>query len=170
MADSPAARQDADALRRPAEAGGPPRDLRRFTLSRPVVLGSYRLSLRSTVQPRYTRFPIIFSRCFSKVTIGFIPRWCSPSAGSRTRPRGRCDSRQTRRHHFQPASSVAFKRACIESAPWHGTYFSRDCDAVLSPASSCRHSCTAPAAHRRPWSRLHESRRRFCASGSPNCH
>jgi hypothetical protein len=32
------------------------------------------LSLCSTAQPLYTRFTIIFSSCFSKVTIGFIPR------------------------------------------------------------------------------------------------
>ena len=36
------------------------------------------MSLRSTAQPLYTRFPIIFSSCFSKVTIGFIPRSGSP--------------------------------------------------------------------------------------------
>ena len=35
--------------------------------------GYIRLSLRSTAQPLYTRFPIIFSSCFSKVTIGYSP-------------------------------------------------------------------------------------------------
>ena len=33
-----------------------------------------RLPLRSTAQLLYTSVPIIFSECFSKVTIGFIPR------------------------------------------------------------------------------------------------
>jgi hypothetical protein len=27
----------------------------------------------STAQPLYTRFPIVFSRCFPKVTIGYHP-------------------------------------------------------------------------------------------------
>jgi hypothetical protein len=36
--------------------------------------GYIRLSLFSTAQPLYTRFPIIFSSCFSEVTIG-----CSPA-------------------------------------------------------------------------------------------
>jgi hypothetical protein len=35
--------------------------------------GYIRLSLRSTAQPLYTRFPIIFGRCFSKVTLGYYP-------------------------------------------------------------------------------------------------
>jgi hypothetical protein len=35
--------------------------------------GDIRLSLRSTAQPRYTGLPILFSRCFPKVTIGFYP-------------------------------------------------------------------------------------------------
>jgi hypothetical protein len=38
------------------------------------------LSLLSTAQPLYTRFPIKFSSCFSKVTIGYHPS---------RRPRGR---------------------------------------------------------------------------------
>ena len=36
-------------------------------------LGYIRLSLFSTAQPLYSRFPIIFSTCFSKVTIGYHP-------------------------------------------------------------------------------------------------
>ena len=35
--------------------------------------GDTRLSLRSAAKPLSTRFPIIFSTCFPKVTIGFIP-------------------------------------------------------------------------------------------------
>ena len=38
------------------------------------------MSFRSTAQPLYTRFPIIFSSCFSKVTIGYHPRIRGPSA------------------------------------------------------------------------------------------
>ena len=36
--------------------------------------GYIRLSLFSAAQPLYTRFPIIFIACFSKVTIGYYPR------------------------------------------------------------------------------------------------
>jgi hypothetical protein len=36
-------------------------------------VGLIRLSLFSTAQPLYARFPIIFSTCFSKVTIGYHP-------------------------------------------------------------------------------------------------
>jgi hypothetical protein len=52
--------------------------------------GDIRLPLRSTDQPLYTRLPIIFSRCFSKVTIGFIPRDGAPCRcrGRRRRRRG----------------------------------------------------------------------------------
>jgi hypothetical protein len=39
------------------------------------IEGYIRLSLFSTAQPLCTRFPIIFSTCFSKVTIGYYPRW-----------------------------------------------------------------------------------------------
>ena len=55
-----------------------------------------RLSLRRTAQPRYTRFPIIFGGCFSKVAIGFIPTaraGCAPP-GSRA---ARCASETSRR-------------------------------------------------------------------------
>jgi hypothetical protein len=38
------------------------------------------LSLRSTAQPRYSRFPIISSRCFSKVTVGFVPKRAAAGA------------------------------------------------------------------------------------------
>jgi hypothetical protein len=38
------------------------------------VICYIRLSLFSTAQPLYPRFPIIFSTCFSKVTIGYYPR------------------------------------------------------------------------------------------------
>jgi hypothetical protein len=40
---------------------------------RAVQVGLYRLSLSSTAQPLYTRFPIIFGSCFSEVTIGYNP-------------------------------------------------------------------------------------------------
>jgi hypothetical protein len=41
-----------------------------------VDAGIYiQLSLRSTAQPLDTTFAMIFSSCFSKVTIEFIPRW-----------------------------------------------------------------------------------------------
>jgi hypothetical protein len=36
-------------------------------------LGYIRLSLFSTAQPLYSSFPIMFSSCFSKVTIGYHP-------------------------------------------------------------------------------------------------
>ena len=38
-----------------------------------LVEGYIRLSLRSPAQPLYIKFPIIFSSCSSKATIGFIP-------------------------------------------------------------------------------------------------
>jgi hypothetical protein len=55
--------------------------------------GYLRLSLRSAAQPLYTNFPIVFSSCFSKVTIEFIPtrqgRSRSTSAATaRRRPSG----------------------------------------------------------------------------------
>ena len=40
--------------------------------------GNIRLSLYSTAQPLYTRFPIIFGSWFSKVTIGYNPTRGSP--------------------------------------------------------------------------------------------
>jgi hypothetical protein len=43
-------------------------------------LGYIRLSLRSATQPLYTMFPIIFSSCFSKVAIGFIPMLAGAAA------------------------------------------------------------------------------------------
>ena len=42
-------------------------------MKRPCRSVYIRLSLCSTVQPIYTRFPIIFSRCFSIATIGYSP-------------------------------------------------------------------------------------------------
>ena len=38
------------------------------------------MSLRSTAQPLYTSFPIIFSSCFPKVTIGYYPRCAQSTA------------------------------------------------------------------------------------------
>jgi hypothetical protein len=43
-----------------------------------LAWGHIRLSLFSTAQPLYTRFPIIFGRCFSKVTIGNSPTLALP--------------------------------------------------------------------------------------------
>ena len=40
-----------------------------------------RLSLRSTAQPRYTRFSIIFNSCFSEVAIGYNPAQHPPEEG-----------------------------------------------------------------------------------------
>jgi hypothetical protein len=41
--------------------------------AKPCRSGYIRLSPFSTAQPLYTSFPIIFSSCFSKVTIGYHP-------------------------------------------------------------------------------------------------
>jgi hypothetical protein len=46
-------------------------------------VGLYPIVRRITAQPLYTRFPIIFSRCFSKLTIGYNPR----RGRARRRPR-----------------------------------------------------------------------------------
>jgi hypothetical protein len=60
----------------PPAAPSSPRRCSDFSAARPTW-GDIRLSLCSTAEPLYTRFPIIFSRCFSKVTVGYNP---SPTA------------------------------------------------------------------------------------------
>ena len=52
----------------------------RSRYSSALAQGDTRLSLSSTAQPLHTRFPIIFSTCFSKVTIGYHPRWTAEIA------------------------------------------------------------------------------------------
>ena len=67
-------------------------------------LGYIRLSLFSTAQPLYSRFPIIFSTCFSKVTIGYHPRCgssCSSAGASRRTPSG------TRTRTSRPPASTS---------------------------------------------------------------
>jgi hypothetical protein len=44
--------------------------------------GYIRWSLRSTAQPLYARCPIIFSSCFSKATVVFIPNRAAPGGGA----------------------------------------------------------------------------------------
>ena len=89
--------------------------------------GDIRLSLFSTAQPLYTRFPNIFSTCFSKVTIGYYPtrpgtRACSPRCWPgwrRTWPcrRGcRAGCRSTGSPSPPPSSSSSTPR-CSLSAP-----------------------------------------------------
>jgi hypothetical protein len=52
---------------------------------------------RSTAQPLYTRFPVIFSSCFSKVTVGSIPTPDGPWRASR-----RADAAEQSRRHVPP--------------------------------------------------------------------
>jgi hypothetical protein len=62
---------------RPATLRGHPPSRRLWAGLHTVYAGSrvgfYPIVTFSTAQPLYTRFPIIFSTCFSKVTIGYYP-------------------------------------------------------------------------------------------------
>jgi hypothetical protein len=44
------------------------------------------VTLQYTAQPLYTRFPIILSSCFSKVTIGYNPKGKSYRVGPKVGP------------------------------------------------------------------------------------
>jgi hypothetical protein len=62
-------------LRRVLEWELPAEDQEREQAAAAVLKAGYiRLSLRSTAEPIYTRFPFIFSSSFSNVTIGCNPR------------------------------------------------------------------------------------------------
>jgi hypothetical protein len=67
-----------------------------------------RLSLFSTAQPLYTRIPIIFSTCFSKVTIGYNPTRTARSSRDRT---GTASPRPRPRHRHCRAQ-IARARKC----------------------------------------------------------
>ena len=56
-----------------------------WALKDAVVVGWYQIVTSQYSSTLYTRLTIIFSSCFSKVTIGFIPRWLA----GWTRHRGR---------------------------------------------------------------------------------
>jgi hypothetical protein len=98
------ARAPSSMLARPPCSCGPHRP------ARPAhrTWGDIRLSLRSTAQPLYTRFPVTFGSCFSKVTTGYNP--------SRTRAARRscccswCSTKRGPRRHS--ASSLAAARTC----------------------------------------------------------
>ena len=76
-----------------------------------------RLSLFITAQPLCTRFPIIFSTCFSKVTIGYYPAWrsarrtsCSRAAMTAAPRTSRCWSVVAHPPHYPlaiPYESIA---------------------------------------------------------------
>ena len=68
-----------------AEAGGVAR------------VGVYPILRCSTARPLHTRFLIIFSRCFAKVTIGFVPRCARALQQVFAAAGGRTDSIQLRR-------------------------------------------------------------------------
>ena len=74
--------------------------------------GSYsRLSLCSAAQPLYTRFPIIFSRCVCKVTIGYFPARTCRTLTSRP-----C-SRDMASTCMERSSAMARKAALKRGAP-----------------------------------------------------
>jgi hypothetical protein len=85
--------------------------------------GHIRLSLCSTAQPLYTRFPIKFSTCFSNVTTGYYPR-SRQAVGQEWRA---CYSSFT----MDKKSPASFHDACDKYKP---TAFARETQ-IVGPGS-----------------------------------
>jgi hypothetical protein len=76
--------------------------------------GYIRLSLFSTAQPLYTRFPIIFSTCFSKVTVGYHPTSAPPPSASN---RSGVPAKRFARRRRTAAGSPAVPPAAVAHVP-----------------------------------------------------
>jgi hypothetical protein len=85
-----------------------------------VPLGLYPIVTTSTAQPLYSRFPIIFSSCFSEVIIEYIPRCrrARPARGIRARSQSAPAARArgiSYRATVTPARSTAGRAALVST-------------------------------------------------------